>query len=126
MSKSAKRKAIISFEVYPFDCAVFIGHSDEEVEKELRDIGLDLSSEELEAIRMEGDGRSAMLEGGQSVLRLKKLSKVSMKDMGVLSHEVFHVVDFLFERIGLQLTRSSDEAYAYMIQYLTKKVLEIK
>lgn len=43
---------------------------------------------------------------------------------GWLAHEVFHAVTFLFHRIGMRLSRKSDEAYAYAIDDLTRRIYE--
>lgn len=45
-------------------------------------------------------------------------------ELGTLSHEIFHAVQALMINIGASLSDDSEEAYAYLIGYLTKKVLE--
>lgn len=39
-------------------------------------------------------------------------------------HEIFHLVCSVLKEVGLSYSESSEEAYAYYISYLTKKVLE--
>lgn len=46
------------------------------------------------------------------------------EDLGFLSHEVFHVATAIMENIGTELTGSSEEAYAYLIGYLTRRIAE--
>lgn len=46
----------------------------------------------------------------------------SVTDYGTLAHEIFHAVTFILTRIGMSLTNESDEAYAYLIGYLTKEI----
>ena len=41
-----------------------------------------------------------------------------------LSHEIFHATVALMNSIGASLSVESEETYAYLIGYLTKKVLE--
>lgn len=41
---------------------------------------------------------------------------------GSLVHEIEHYVFYLFERIGMQHTDASDEAYAYMMAYIFRCV----
>lgn len=119
-----KKFGVISYVIYPFDVAVFIGHENDEVIKILNEM-VELDEEETEAIKNVGDGRTAMLERGQTILILKKLRKNNAEDMRHLSHEVFHAVEFLMSKIGITLSRDSDEAYAYLIGYLTEEILKL-
>ena len=45
-------------------------------------------------------------------------------EFGTLSHEIFHAVQALMINIGASLSDDSEEAYAYLIGYITKRVLE--
>lgn len=46
------------------------------------------------------------------------------EDFGFFSHEIFHAAHALMISIGANLSDDSEEAYAYLIGYLTKRVLE--
>ena len=72
---------------------------------------------------MTGCGRTVMLLGGQTILRLD-IVKSKPDFYACLAHEVFHAVEFLFDRIGLKLSDDSGEAFAYQMQYLTRSILE--
>ena len=48
----------------------------------------------------------------------------SVFDMQFLVHEIFHATKALLENAGISLSDESEEAYAYLIGYITKKVLE--
>lgn len=104
---------------YPFDIMVFIDQSDEVVYKELNKY-IDLTEEDKEILKCEGNGRTVMLEGGQTVMRIVQGKQFHE----TIAHEIFHCVDFLFRKIGIQLSENSDEAYAYQIEYLTKQLYE--
>lgn len=65
-------------------------------------------------------GRSAYLNSGQLALWLPDAS-----DKATLAHEIFHVACYLMEKVGIGLCHESDEAYAYLIGYITKKVDEL-
>lgn len=41
-----------------------------------------------------------------------------------IAHEVFHVTAYIMEAVGMSLCQSNEEAYAYLIGYLTKKIDE--
>lgn len=60
---------------------------------------------------------------GKTYIKVE-ISKEVMEEPGVLAHEFFHVVQFLFEFIGLPLNRESSEAYAYLLQYLLDSYFE--
>jgi len=46
------------------------------------------------------------------------------KNVSHLAHEIFHATHLTMQTKGLLLSDDSDEAYAYFIQWMTKKVLE--
>lgn len=118
-----KKIFIVDHGTYPFDILVCIGVGDEEIYKQIEKTGYRLSEKERDFIRMEGEGRTVILEGGQTVLRLA-LKKDAIKFYATLAHEIFHAVDMLFKRINLKLDENSDEAFAYQIEYLTGSIYE--
>jgi hypothetical protein len=68
--------------------------------------------------------RAVMFENGQCLIRMRNIPKNPM-DIGMLQHEIFHVVTFVMSNIGMDLViKSTDEAYAYLIGYLTKVIHE--
>jgi hypothetical protein len=109
---------IVDWKIYPYDTVVFLGQSEEEVEKWLEK-RINPYQEEKDFLKMYGDGRTVMLKGRQTVLWLAKKPK---KGCPILAHEIFHVVSFLMDRVGIPLTNESDEAYAYAISYLTQEI----
>ena len=46
-----------------------------------------------------------------------------IKGLSILAHEIFHIANFTLEKAGINLTSDSDEAYSYLIEFLTKKIL---
>lgn len=116
MKKIKKRNFLIHWEIYPFDVMVSFGEKQEEVVKKIERSKYKLSEDEKEKLYMSGRGRTVMLEGGQTIMRL------DTKSPDVIAHEVFHAVAFLMARIKINLTYDSDEAFAYAIEFLTKKI----
>ena len=108
---------------YPFEVLVCIGTEHKDVLKYLRKY-TDVSEEESEALILTGNGRACMLNDGKTVLQLN--NKINPIDFyATLAHEVFHVVEFLFHRVGIKHDfETSGEAYAYQIQYITGSILE--
>ena len=113
---------IVSLGVYPFDVMVSIGESDEEVRKQLENRGINVSQTDFTHSSQQS-GRTAIFSENVVLLRIYNSQKSAMWH-GVLAHEIFHASEFVLERIGMRLTLDSDEAYAYLIGYLTEKIYE--
>lgn len=110
---------ILPLVIYPFDIMVSLGQSDDELKASLKEWGIEW--DEILEMAPTGLGRTAMLDGNQTVLRLTNVP-VSVTDYGTLAHEIFHAVAFIMDRVGMVLCRQSDEAYAYLIGYVTKEI----
>jgi len=111
---------VIPLVIYPFDIMISINEKDEVLIKRL--IEYNNTKEECELLLdFTGTGRTVILPSNQTVIRLR----ISKKLHGIISHEVFHAVSFIMERIGMKLEiELSDEAYAYLIGYVTDKIYE--
>jgi hypothetical protein len=46
----------------------------------------------------------------------------SILDLSMLQHEIFHAVIKIHKAIGMELTDSSEESYAYLLDNLTTKI----
>ena len=129
-TKATLRKALVSgsyfiipLQIYPFDVMISIDESDDVLEKRLMKYGSTKEDcSELINLADTVRGRCVMLPSNQTVIRLKKLPK-KYDMMSVISHEVFHATTFILHRIGMKLELFvSDEAYAYMIGFLTTEI----
>lgn len=119
-----RRKAlnfIVQYKVYPFDVMVSIGETDTDLEKKLvKHVvtdRIDLTHSPTQ------QGRCIMFTGNQTLIRLYRYPTTA-SDYGHLQHEIFHAVTFLFDVIGIKLCHDSDEAFAYLIDYLTANIYE--
>lgn len=121
--KSNKLNFIIPLVVYPFDIMVSFGETNEEIGKRLSKYGLTPDDIQLASFTSETiEGRSVMFSSNQSLIRLRYLPK-KPKHFGYLQHEIFHCVSFILWRIGMPLEiEKSDEAYAYLIGYVTDEI----
>lgn len=117
-----KKTFIVSHGTYPFDVMVCVGHDHDEVLGLLKKRGYAVNDKDKELLYMDGLGRTTMMSTGATVLRLREF-KNNPFHRGILAHEIFHAVEFLFETIGLRLKCDvSGEAFAYQIQYLTEHI----
>ena len=111
---------IIPLGTYPFDVMVSIDEADDQLKKLLKKLNvpqdyIDGIQPMVESVR----GRHILLENNQTIIRLKIAGRDKYEVIGNISHEVFHAVTVLFDRIGMRFClESSDEAYAYAVQYL--------
>lgn len=98
---------------------VSVGETDAELMKNLKKYSVDWDDDF--AYENSGVGRFVINEKNQSLLRLKR-KPTTPDDKGFLAHEIFHAVEFLFEKIRLPHTTNSGEAYAYLIGYITTEI----
>lgn len=109
---------------YPFDVLVAMGVTNEELAKVLDEYeGLDKKGLKSVLLDRIGAGTTVMFRCGATIIRLRDKWDASTKAHNHLAHEVFHAVHFLMMRIGMRLSRDSDEAYAYAIGNLTEQIL---
>ncbi len=114
---------IIPIELYNRDVMVHFG-SRKELRRELgrifgKDTAKDISGQFADA----DCGRTLLLQGGQIILFLPK-PPASADDYATLQHEIFHAAFFVLDKAGIVLCENCDEAYSYLIQFLTKRILE--
>jgi hypothetical protein len=119
--KKKKLNFIIPLIIYPFDVMVSLGQSDKALKADL----LKYDIEWDDNIKCVGKGRFVLFFTNQSLIRLSIYPK-TFEDYGALQHEVFHCVTMVLDRIGMKfIPRKSDEAYSYLIGYLTTEIYKI-
>ena len=109
---------IVPLVVYPFDVLVSLGQTDEELKNVIAKYGVEWSDN----MKIVGQGLFYMNPENQSIIRLKNVP-VSCIDFGFLHHEIFHATTFILDRMGMKLALlKSDEAYAYLNQFLVVEI----
>lgn len=66
-------------------------------------------------------GYTFQLEEG-ILLWLKQKPPFTAFNIGCLVHEIFHCTEFILSRAGIKLSKKSDEAYAYLMGYITENI----
>lgn len=124
MSEKRKLNAIIPLVVYPFDVMISFGETDEELAENLKQVGIDITVDgDRWKFTTTKDGYAVLLEDWQTLIRLQVFPE-NCKHYGILAHEIFHAVTLILENVGIPFQlHVSDEAYAYLIEYLTKEIL---
>ena len=67
------------------------------------------------------DGASFQDDNGIEYLYLRKTS-LTPQSASIISHELFHTTYSILNFVGVQLAPQSEEAFAYLQGFLTKKV----
>jgi hypothetical protein len=111
----------INCDIYPSDVLVFVDEKNKGIKKRLRKI--DYSNKEisrtLKKIK-QSNGRCRMMSDGLVVMILKS----DVNDFySKICHESLHATTFILDRIGVKFKLGvSDEAYAYLIGYISKEI----
>mgnify|MGYP001582987741 FL=1 len=111
---------VVKLVIYPYDVMIYFGKNQEPLYKELSKY---ISSSEIQQLREKQitRGDSVMFNNGASLIRMPNVPR-SINDLATLNHEVFHVVFFILQEIGIKLVPQSDEAFAYLIEYINKEI----
>jgi len=117
---------IIPLVVYPFDILISIAEDDASFQKTIRrhlppDCIKDLEDDPgILKLRPAENARTINFETGyQTVIRFKTYPR-TVRDFGIVSHEIFHACSFILWRMGIHLEiQKTDEVYAYLIDYVT-------
>lgn len=113
---------IIPLVVYPFDVMVSMGQTDEQLEKILDKYLIEAPDTTWKWHNETAQGRFCILSSNQGLIKLRNIPETPVQ-YGYLQHEIFHYVTHILDRIGMKLIlMKSDEAYAYMIGYLTEEI----
>lgn len=121
-----KLNRIIDFPGYPFSIMLSFGQSDKELIRSLKPYNLGEDNMK-EALRWSptNRGRCVQFSTGQTLIRMPAIPKTPTQ-LGTLSHEIFHSVSFVLDRVGVKFMMDvSDEVYAHAIGEITQRVHEI-
>lgn len=103
--------------VYPFDLMFSFGQTDDELKVSLKRYGIKWQ----DILKLDCPAMYIRLDRNQPVIRMGNYP-ITVTDYGVLQHEIFHAVDQILRYVGINLTNDSDEAYAYLIEYITREI----
>ena len=125
-----KNKAFeIDLAIYPF--TIFVCFLDlKKLEDLLKNYKFyKLTEEQIKEIieplkNISSGGRTLMLENGNVIIYIPNNLKYSQYMWNILTHEVFHTTHFIMDRIGLNLSLESDEAFCYLNGYINEKIFE--
>lgn len=118
------RFLLIQGTIFPFDTLITTACLDDVIKYIEENKKYKLSDKERDNLEMSGNGRTVMLIGGQTIIRIKTQRTTIGIDLVDLAHEIEHAVYFIMDRIGVVHNDGSDEVFAYYQGYLMRKALE--
>lgn len=118
------RAFVIDIPLYNRDLLVVFGDT-EYLAKQVSE-AYDIPLHEVYPIIEDIDGRSDgryyfNVEQGSRLVWMPRVPE-EPQEYATLAHEIFHAVFGIMDEIGASPTKDSEEAYAYLVGYLTKEI----
>lgn len=112
---------VIPLEIYGHDVVVSIGQTDKDLYEQIKE---NISKKDFKKhmAKQTAIATTHKLRTGGILIRFKD----DIDNPGIVAHEAFHAIVFLFKKIGISFCYESEEAYAYALEYLTNQILNIK
>jgi hypothetical protein len=112
---------VIPIDVFGHDIVVSIGQTDEDLYEEIKE-NISKKKFDKKMTNQKSIATTFKLKTGCILIRFKD----DIDNLGIVAHEAFHAIVYLFEKIGIEYAYESEEAYAYSLEYLTNQILKIK
>lgn len=110
----------VNLKVYPVDVLVVFGEEEfllSRLQSSQCSEWLRWYEEELEAM-----DQGYVVYSSQGILLWLRQEPHDQHSMSVLCHEIFHLTVKIMQFIGSDLSVTSEEAYAYLLQYLSQQI----
>lgn len=130
---SGNRFFVIDVELYNCQFLISVNQDNEDLVVSLVQSGVLYSAEDPEFgdymghfLNMKKNylAKTVMHDNGVISIKINKFDKNNPGDMATLIHELSHAAMFTFDRIGMPHNSDTDEAYSYLLGFLTKKFFE--
>lgn len=114
---------VIRLDIWQTDILVYVGGTKGFQKRLEHYVSKEAAEDAVYDISDTTEGRClSMEELGIFALWLKEAPE-TIGSLGVLNHEVFHMAVMILKRVGIIPSKESEEAYAYLIGFLTKSIL---
>lgn len=118
--KTPPQNFIVRGTVYPYDVMFSIGQTTKQLLKDANRFVPDMNNKN-NSLAVSGTGRTIQTERNQLVVIIKDLP-YAPQFHSTVAHEIFHAATMMLDRAGFKLEiMVSDEAYAYLIGWLTQE-----
>ena len=120
-----KCKAIIQVPIYKKAVLLYCGSERELLKTVRRDLGEEVEEEVRNGLGEEEryEGITLMTSTNDVIVHLPEKPK-NNKGISTLTHELFHASSFILEGAGIPHTNDTEEAYAYLLEYLVTEALD--
>lgn len=111
----------VTVDIYPLVLAVIVNATNEESYKTLVKLNVDEKCARAMDLSDTEAGKANIFDRSLGVIRItRKLNTPEFH--ATLNHELFHIVIEFLKDMGIILDDNSEEAYAYLIGYLTTEI----
>ena len=110
---------VVDTGVYNTHVIVVLGNK-KHINKELKKMGI----KKIDTLNMQGAAGYTIALKENVLLWLKQTPPYTPFNYGCLSHEIFHCCSFILSRAGVELCDKSEEAYAYLIGYISEVIMD--
>lgn len=111
----------IPIPIYEMNLILSIGETDDQLWDNLKKLGMTKKAFSDCLYPNSTNGRAIFFQPCTCFIRLRN-SKLTPHYHGLIAHEIFHIATFIMNEVGMTLSGDSDEAYAYLISYLTEQI----
>lgn len=112
---------VFSWQIYPFDLLYCYNCTDKDIREYINKHFVKLSKKEEEMLTFNSvSGKTVQLENGAIMIWVH-----NPKNIGILAHELYHAVNMLFYKVDITPTDSSEEAFAYALEFMMNKITRI-
>lgn len=114
---------IIPIHIYDTDIMLHLGSQDTLKEYLSLNFGMEDVVSILDGMNITNNdlGKTVLLSNGSVILWMPS-TPTTFKEKGTLAHEVYHATCEIMNKIGVPPSTDNEEAYAYLIGYITTKV----
>lgn len=120
---SRKGSFFLHVDTWNLSVQVVIGHHTDHVRKIVLRRFPDADTSMLVGVEQENCPAGRVISKGSESVMLLKFWPEKIYDYAVVAHEVFHIADHCLRGKGIVLSDDSDEAYAYLIEDLTRRIM---
>jgi hypothetical protein len=107
----------ITFDTYPIDLYVLINETDEDILAYVGKYNL-TNYEDLLNFNETEDAIFVWEDDSSEIyLRFRDLTKPEL-----IAHEAFHATAYIMRHVGIRFSKSSEEAYAYLLEYIIENI----
>jgi len=106
---------------YPFEILFFVNTPEKKIKQKLSKFFDAKIIGEID-LCWDSSARTHFINNKNIFIQLNRYHKNCLNCDSVLAHEIFHAVEFLFEKIGIKHSSETSEAWAYQISIGGRKV----